>query len=92
MKTVQTAHILAIAAGFTAEACRIRAILYRQTVSVWSAAQERWLEVSSVSNFETYQANRLKCRFRGEDKKVMSPPHRRRICHGSPSESSSPCT
>ena len=33
---------------------------------VWSAAQERWLEVSSVSNFETYQANRLKCRFRGE--------------------------
>lgn len=32
---------------------------------VWSAAQERWLEVSSVSNFETYQANRLKCRFRG---------------------------
>ena len=36
---------------------------------VWSAAQERWLEVSSVSNFETYQANRLKCRFRGEDKK-----------------------
>jgi len=34
---------------------------------VWSAAQERWLEVSSVSNFETYQANRLKCRFRGSD-------------------------
>ncbi len=34
---------------------------------VWSAAQERWLEVSSVSNFETYQANRLKCRFRGEN-------------------------
>jgi seryl-tRNA synthetase len=31
---------------------------------VWSAAQKRWLEVSSVSNFETYQANRLKCRFR----------------------------
>ena len=41
---------------------------------VWSAAQERWLEVSSVSNFETYQANRLKCRYRGEDKK----PH---LCH-----------
>lgn len=41
---------------------------------VWSAAQERWLEVSSVSNFETYQANRLKCRFRGEDKKVQ-------LCH-----------
>ena len=31
---------------------------------VWSAAQERWLEVSSVSNFDTYQANRLKCRIR----------------------------
>ncbi|MFB1019636.1 MAG: serine--tRNA ligase, partial [Flavobacteriales bacterium] len=31
---------------------------------VWSAAQERWLEVSSVSNFETFQANRLKCRFK----------------------------
>ena len=41
---------------------------------VWSAAQKRWLEVSSVSNFETYQANRLKCRYRGEDKK----PH---LCH-----------
>ena len=41
---------------------------------VWSAAQKRWLEVSSVSNFETYQANRLKCRFRGEDKKP-------RLCH-----------
>ncbi len=36
---------------------------------VWSAAQKRWLEVSSVSNFESYQANRLKCRYRGEDKK-----------------------
>ena len=31
---------------------------------VWSAAQKRWLEVSSVSNFESYQANRLKCRYR----------------------------
>lgn len=31
---------------------------------VYSAAQERWLEVSSVSNFESYQANRLKCRYR----------------------------
>ena len=41
---------------------------------VYSAAQERWLEVSSVSNFETYQANRLKCRFRGEDKKTH-------LCH-----------
>lgn len=41
---------------------------------VFSAAQNRWLEVSSVSNFETYQANRLKCRYRGEDKKT-------RLCH-----------
>ena len=41
---------------------------------VWSAAQKRWLEVSSVSNFETYQANRLKCRYRGEDKKTH-------LCH-----------
>ena len=38
---------------------------------VFSAAQKRWLEVSSVSNFESYQANRLKCRFRGEDKKTQ---------------------
>lgn len=37
---------------------------------VWSAAQERWLEVSSVSNFETYQANRLKCRYKGADGKT----------------------
>ena len=35
---------------------------------VWSAAQEMWLEVSSVSNFETFQANRLKCRFKGDGK------------------------
>lgn len=41
---------------------------------VYSAAQGRWLEVSSVSNFETYQANRLKCRYRAEDKKT-------RLCH-----------
>ncbi len=41
---------------------------------VWSGAQQRWLEVSSVSNFETYQANRLKCRYRGADKKT-------RLCH-----------
>jgi seryl-tRNA synthetase len=33
---------------------------------VYSAAQERWLEVSSVSNFETYQSNRLKLRFKNE--------------------------
>ena len=41
---------------------------------VYSAAQQRWLEVSSVSNFETYQANRLKCRYRAEDKKTQ-------LCH-----------
>ena len=41
---------------------------------VYSAAQGRWLEVSSVSNFETYQANRLKCRYRGDDKKTH-------LCH-----------
>jgi seryl-tRNA synthetase len=41
---------------------------------VFSAAQERWLEVSSVSNFENYQANRLKCRFKGNDKKTQ-------LCH-----------
>lgn len=39
-------------------------------LEVWSAAQERWLEVSSVSNFETYQANRLQCRFRNADGKT----------------------
>lgn len=37
---------------------------------VWSAAQERWLEVSSVSNFQTFQTNRMKIRYRGEDKKT----------------------
>ena len=36
---------------------------------VYSAAQERWLEVSSVSNFESFQANRLKLRYRAENKK-----------------------
>ena len=41
---------------------------------VYSAAQDRWLEVSSVSNFDTYQANRLKCRYRNADKKVQ-------LCH-----------
>ena len=42
---------------------------------VYSEAQQRWLEVSSVSNFDTYQANRLKCRYRrGEDKKIE-------LCH-----------
>jgi seryl-tRNA synthetase len=38
---------------------------------VWSGAQGRWLEVSSVSNFETFQANRLKCRFKGGDGKTQ---------------------
>ena len=37
---------------------------------VYSAAQKRWLEVSSVSNFETFQSNRLKVRFRDENKKT----------------------
>lgn len=41
---------------------------------VFSAAQKRWLEVSSVSNFDTYQANRLKCRYKGADKKAQ-------LCH-----------
>jgi seryl-tRNA synthetase len=38
---------------------------------VYSAAQERWLEVSSVSNFESYQANRMKCRYKGADGKTQ---------------------
>lgn len=37
---------------------------------VWSAAQQRWLEVSSVSNFETFQANRMKLRFKDADGKM----------------------
>ncbi|MEO0775956.1 MAG: serine--tRNA ligase [Bacteroidota bacterium] len=37
---------------------------------VYSLAQKRWLEVSSVSNFETYQSNRMKLRYRGADKKT----------------------
>ncbi|MBX7051689.1 MAG: serine--tRNA ligase [Flavobacteriales bacterium] len=37
----------------------------------WSGAQERWLEVSSTSNFETFQANRLKCRFKNADGKMQ---------------------
>jgi seryl-tRNA synthetase len=47
--------------GFTA------ALTY--DMEVWSAAQEKWLEVSSVSNFETYQSNRLKLRYKDADKK-----------------------
>jgi len=41
---------------------------------VYSSAQEKWLEVSSVSRFDTFQANRLKLRFKGEDKKTQ-------LCH-----------
>lgn len=41
---------------------------------VYSAAQERWLEVSSVSNFESYQANRLKCRYKNAEGKTE-------LCH-----------
>lgn len=41
---------------------------------VYSAAQEKWLEVSSCSRFDTFQANRLKLRFKGEDKKSQ-------LCH-----------
>jgi len=40
-------------------------------MEVYSAAQDRWLEVSSVSNFETYQANRLKLRYRSADGKTQ---------------------
>jgi len=42
---------------------------------VYSEAQGRWLEVSSVSNFDTYQANRLKCRFRNAETKKPE------LCH-----------
>jgi len=38
-------------------------------MEVWSAAQQRWLEVSSVSNFETYQSNRMKLRYKNADNK-----------------------
>ena len=41
---------------------------------LWSAAQGRWLEISSVSNFESYQANRLKCRYKDETGKMQ-------LCH-----------
>jgi seryl-tRNA synthetase len=43
-------------------------------MEVWSGAQQRWLEVSSVSNFETFQTNRLKCRYKGADGKTN-------LCH-----------
>jgi len=40
-------------------------------MEVWSAAQQRWLEVSSVSNFEAYQSNRLKLRYKGATGKAQ---------------------
>ncbi|MBS1646093.1 MAG: serine--tRNA ligase [Bacteroidetes bacterium] len=43
-------------------------------MEVWSAAQQRWLEVSSVSNFENFQTNRLKCRYKTNDGKTN-------LCH-----------
>lgn len=63
-------HILLLCGGdmsFTSSIC--------YDFEVWSAAQKRWLEVSSVSNFESYQANRLKCRFRPENGKKPE------LCH-----------
>ncbi len=63
-------HILRLCGGdmsFTSSIC--------YDFEVWSAAQKRWLEVSSVSNFESYQANRLHCRYRHTgDKKIE-------LCH-----------
>ncbi len=63
-------HILRLCGGdmsFTSSIC--------YDFETWCAAQKRWLEVSSVSNFESYQANRLKCRYRHTaDKKIE-------LCH-----------
>ncbi|MCK9159156.1 MAG: serine--tRNA ligase [Bacteroidaceae bacterium] len=63
-------HILRLCGGdmsFTSSLCF--------DFEVYSEAQQRWLEVSSVSNFDTYQANRLKCRYRSStDKKIN-------LCH-----------
>ena len=70
MKLELPYHILRLCGGdmsFTSAIC--------YDFEVWSAAQDRWLEVSSVSNFESYQANRLHCRYRrAEDKKIE-------LCH-----------
>ena len=63
-------HILRLCGGdmsFTSAIC--------YDFEVWSAAQKRWLEVSSVSNFESYQANRLKCRYRNAETKKTE------LCH-----------
>lgn len=63
-------HILRLCGGdmsFTSSIC--------YDFEVWSAAQKKWLEVSSVSNFESYQANRLKCRYRNAATKKTE------LCH-----------
>ncbi len=63
-------HLLLLCGGdmsFTSSIC--------VDFETWSAAQKRWLEVSSVSNFESYQANRLHCRFRRSDSKKIE------LCH-----------
>lgn len=63
-------HILRLCGGdmsFTSSIC--------YDFEVWSGAQKRWLEISSVSNFESYQANRLHCRFRRSDTKKTE------LCH-----------
>ena len=69
-KLEQPYHILRLCGGdmsFTSSLC--------YDFEIWSAAQGRWLEVSSVSNFESYQANRLKCRFRRAETKKTE------LCH-----------
>lgn len=63
-------HILRLCGGdmsFTSSIC--------YDFEVYSAAQKKWLEVSSVSNFESYQANRLKCRYRNAETKKTE------LCH-----------
>ncbi|MDO4159663.1 MAG: serine--tRNA ligase [Prevotellaceae bacterium] len=63
-------HVLRLCGGdmsFTSSIC--------YDFEVWSAAQKKWLEVSSVSNFESYQANRLKCRYRNSETKKTE------LCH-----------
>ena len=63
-------HILRLCGGdmsFTSSIC--------YDFEVWSAAQQRWLEVSSVSNFESYKDNRLHCRFRNAEYKKIE------LCH-----------
>ncbi|WP_125104254.1 serine--tRNA ligase [Prevotella marseillensis] len=63
-------HILRLCGGdmsFTSAIC--------YDFEVYSTAQKKWLEVSSVSNFESYQANRLKCRYRNSETKKTE------LCH-----------